>query len=173
MPVLALQEIGGVSHLPSISDFCLFDVENKPVLFHNLVALVQEVGCWLWENTRHQEAEADLVLLNESFRKIIGEDKHPESLRLPELQDHYQQVLFSDGQLKYLWDQIGALIEVIREESVRVMPLIKTAQRSGYWGKARRLEARYFHLRFMLYEKLLQFFQKFLDAETALNDQQN
>ena len=95
LPVLALQEIGGVSHLPSISDFCLFDVENKPVLFHNLVALVQEVGCWLWENTRHEEAEADLVFLNENLRQIIGEDKHPESLLQPELNDHYQQILLS------------------------------------------------------------------------------
>ena len=85
----------------------------------------------------------------------------------------YQQILFSDGQLKYLWDQIGALIEVIREESDRGMALEKTAKRSGYLGKARRIEARYFHLRFMLKEKLLSFFQKFLDAETALNDQQN
>lgn len=139
MPVLALQEIGGVSHLPSISDFCLFDVENKPVLFHNLVALVQEVGCWLWENTRHEEAEADLVFLNENLRQIIGEDKHPESLLQPELNDHYQQILLSDGSLKYLCDQ-----------SVRVMALEKSAQRSGYLEKARRIEARYFHLRFML-----------------------
>ena len=175
LPVLALQEIGGESHLRSCfsdSDI-LFHVENKPVLFHNLVALVQEVGCWLWENTRHEEAEADLVFLNEDFRQVIGEDEHPESLWQPELNDHYQAILLSDGSLNYLFDQIGALIEVIREESDRVMALEKTAKRSGYLGKARRIEARYFHLRFMLKEKLLSFFQKFLDAETALNDQQN
>jgi len=53
-----------------------------------LVALVQEVGCWLWENTRHEEAEADLVFLNENLRQVIGEDKHPESLLQPELNDH-------------------------------------------------------------------------------------
>ena len=180
LKVLALVETGGVSHLdimdehlPPISEYCLFNLEDKPVLFHNLVALVQELGCWLWTNIRHHKAEADLALFNKSFKNIIGEDEHPESLRLPELQDHYQQVLFSDGQLELLWDQIEALVEVIRKESVRVTPLVKSARRSGYWVKARREETSYFHLRLILNEKLLSFFRKFLNAETALNGPQN
>ena len=172
LPVLARPGIRDVTHLP-LSAMELLDSENRVGICHNLANFIQDLIRFLWFNAHTNNVEdCDLMRdLNLDMIQVLGEDVHPEVLALPPLNQYYNRIL-NNMDLR-LYVAIVDQMQFEREEKERTLVYEQRASRSGHWDKAERFKRRYLRLRLSLKGKLEEFLRKFLDVETALNDQHN
>ena len=179
LPLLALPEIGDISHLGIPSHLSAWTYEFLDIeicqhndICHNFFCLLQEILVFLWENTEHEEAELAMIGLHEEMMQTLGEEEHPECLNSPLLNDYYGRILRNEP-VRWLFGQVVDLIQLSREEKTRSDEAEQLSLRSGHPERARKIKVRYMRFRLMLKEKLEEFLRKFLDVETAFNDQHN
>ena len=168
LQVLEMSEIENNTHLRTWI-YGFLDASNEPFLCHNLCCLVQEILVFLWENTADDEVHESLMNLNQQMLEILSNAPTPRILEVAEeqLNNHYRRIL-NDESLREICQQVFELAKQSRREILRFNRLSRLQPNLKYLT-----HQRYLRLRLMLKEKLEEFLRKFLDVETALNDQHN
>ena len=168
LQVLEMSEIENNTHLRTWI-YGFLDASNAPFLCHNLCCLVQEILVFLWENTADDEVHESLMNLNQQMLEILSNAPTPRILEAAEEQfnDYYRRIL-NDESLREICQQVFELAKQSRREILRFNRLSRLQPNLKYLT-----HQRYLRLRLMLKEKLEEFLRKFLDVETALNDQHN
>ena len=168
LQVLEMSEIENNTHLRTWI-YGFLDGSNAPFLCHNLCCLVQEILVFLWENTADDEVHESLMNLNQQMLEILSNAPTPRILEVAEeqLNDHYRRIL-NDESLREICQQVFELAKQSRREILRYSRLSRLQ-----FMPSTQTYQRYLRLRLMLKGKLEEFLRKFLDVETALNDQHN
>ena len=168
LQVLEISEIENNTHLRTWI-YGFLDGSNAPFLCHNLCCLVQEILVFLWENTADDEVHESLMNLNQQMLEILSNAPTPRILEVAEeqLNNHYRRIL-NDESLREICQQVFELAKQSRREILRYSRLSQLPNN----GLTQTYQ-RYLRLRLMLKGKLEEFLRKFLDVETALNDQHN
>ena len=168
LQVLEISEIENNTHLRTWI-YGFLDGSNAPFLCHNLCCLVQEILVFLWENTADDEVHESLMNLNQQMLEILSNAPTPRILEVAEeqLNNHYRRIL-NDESLREICQQVFELAKQSRREILRYSRL----SRLQFMSSTQTYQ-RYLRLRLMLKGKLEEFLRKFLDVETALNDQHN
>ena len=176
LQVLEMSEIENNTHLRTWI-YGMLDARNAPFLGHNLAALVQEILVFIWENTSDDEIHESLGNLNQQMLEVLSNAPTPRILEAAEeqLNDYYGRIL-NDESLREICQNVFELAKQSRRELLRLNRLSHRDDRV-LEGDLRPLAMatyqRYLRLRLSLKQKLEEFLQKFLDVETALNDQHN
>ena len=124
---------------------------------------------FLWENTADDEVHESLMNLNQQMLEILSNAPTPRILEVAEeqLNNHYRRIL-NDESLREICQQVFELAKQSRREILRYSRLSRLQ-----FMPSTQTYQRYLRLRLMLKGKLEEFLRKFLDVETALNDQHN
>ena len=179
LQVLEMSEIENNTHLRTWI-YGMLDARNAPFLGHNLAALVdlvQEILVFIWENTSDDEIHESLGNLNQQMLEVLSNAPTPRILEAAEeqLNDYYGRIL-NDESLREICQNVFELAKQSRREKLRWNRLSHPADivlRGDLRPLAMATYQRYLRLRLSLKQKLEEFLQKFLDVETALNDQHN
>ena len=169
-------QIEGNTHLRTWI-YGFLDANNapfQPFVCHNLVALLQEILVFLTENTSGDEVHEHLSNLNQQMLEVLSNAPIPRILEVAgeHLNDYYGGIL-NNEELRIHFQEVVALAQLEVQEKPRTMEIVQSARRSGYWNNANAVKERYVLLRRLMMKKLVEFLRKFLDVETAFNDQQN
>ena len=168
LQVLEMSQIENNTHLRTWI-YRFLDASNAPFFCHNLTTLVQEILVFLWENTADDEVHESLMNLNQQMLEILSNAPTPRILEVAEeqLNDYYRRIL-NDESLREICQQMFELAKQSRQEMLRYSRMYRLQPFSSY-----QTYQRYLRLRLSLKQKLEEFLRKFLDVETALNDQHN
>ena len=168
LQVLEMSEIEGNTHLRTWI-YGFLDARNAPFLCHNLAALVQEILVFLTENTTDDEVHEQLSNLNQQMLEVLTNAPTPRILEVAEeqLNNYYGRIL-NDESLREICQQVFELAKQSRREMLRFNRLSRLQPNLSYLS-----HQRYLRLRLSLKQELEEFLRKFLDVETAFNDQQN
>ena len=178
LQVLEMSEIENNTHLRTWI-YGMLDARNAPFLGHNLAALVQEILVVHLGITSDDEIHESLVNLNQQMLEVLSNAPTPRILEAAEeqLNDYYGRIL-NDESLREICQNVLELAKQSRREKLRLNRMSHYAENdSVIKGDLRPLAMatyqRYLRLRLSLKQKLEEFLRKFLDVETALNDQHN